>query len=368
MQLRSRIFFVILTVEAKYLSYDFKEECHTVGSARLLQRAMELYNENTLVIPGSVPLGAFKPSNNMKPVEELVEEVNRKLSYLRVQNDAALIIPSLEKLAEIFGTTVESLKLHGVHTTLQEAREMRAKLQPLMEFKPDPKTPGDRVAWLVDSSTLKDSYTIVGSCELENKLECLGLTKGKEHRLGLRHVDGATDMIVVSGTILGCCGHMKVSVADDFEEVAGKPFFDYCLGSGQRFVSQEDMQITTVPEYLTGKGFNFSTADKKDFVYGQKATLNVNGDLQCYPTTKCFVVAEHVFGAIVDDTTSDRIGLFAGPLGKDSLAKLLPVMCYTDTPSKTAYSQYYLSPGSGVKLCVVAAQDIEIPAGKTLIL
>jgi hypothetical protein len=103
-------------------------------------------------------------------------------------------------------------------------------------------------------------------------------------------------------------------------------------------------------------------------MYGQKSILNINGDLQCFPSTKCILVTESVFKATEGDTGSDRIGLLAGPLGKASLAKRLPILYSCEAPSPTATSQYFLAPIGCAKLCVVTAQDIEVPAGKMLIL
>ena len=99
------------SVKAKYLSYDFKAEYHVVGLARLTQRAVELFNEGRLAISNKEPLTAFKPSSGLISHAESVAEMNSKLKYLKVQADGALSIPSMEALAEAFGSTTESLRL-----------------------------------------------------------------------------------------------------------------------------------------------------------------------------------------------------------------------------------------------------------------
>jgi hypothetical protein len=355
-------------LKSLYLSFDYKEEYNVVGSARIMQRAMELFHENRLVIPGSEPVGAFKPSSTLKTHADAVAEINNKMKFLKVSADGTLIVPSLEKLAEAMGSTTESLRLHKADIILQEARQMKASLQPLREVSyKELKAPEEKETSLVDSSTLQDAFKIVGRCELEGNMVCLGLANGAERRLGVQHAANAS-LFISSGTLLGCCGAMKIIVADEFEAEACKPSFEYALGSGQRFVPQDSTQVASVPEYLNGKGINLATVDKSYLVYGQKSVLNINGDLQCFPSTKCILVAESDFKATEDDTGADRIGLFAGPLGKASLAKRLPILFFCETPSPTATSQYYLAPTGVTKLCVVTAQDIEVPTGKTLIL
>jgi hypothetical protein len=55
------------------------------------------------------------------------------MKFLKVHADGTLMVPSLEKLAEAMGSTTESLRLHEADVILQEARQMKASLQPLRE-------------------------------------------------------------------------------------------------------------------------------------------------------------------------------------------------------------------------------------------
>ena len=284
------------SVKAKCVSYDFKEEYHVVGLARVTQRAMELFNEGRLPIPSKEPLTTYKPSAP-KSHSKAVAKMNSEMKHLKVQGDGTLSVPSVEALAAAFQSTPESLRLLGVDAILKESREMKARLQPLADNLQQEKATGPAQKQLMESYKIRSAFKMIGVCELANGIKVQGMVESSTsvRRLGVTHAQGNQDLVIPKDTVLGCCGAMKLAVADDYEEEVAKPCFEFNLGSGQQFVDKESMSVCAVPEFLSAKGVNFKDADKALLVYGHKAMLNLTGGLLCFPSTRCVLHADVEF-------------------------------------------------------------------------
>ena len=182
---------------------------------------------------------------------------------------------------------------------LKESREMKARLQPLVDNNEQAKANDEtRKKWM-ESDKISSAFKVIGDCELANGIKVQGMVENSTsvRRLGVTHSQGNQDLVIPKNTLLGCCGAMKLAVADEHEEEDAKPCFEFKLGSGLQFVDKESMSVCAVPEFLSAKGINFKDADKALLVYGHKGTLNLTGNLQCFPTTRCVLYAEVDFEA-----------------------------------------------------------------------